>query len=132
MVSGLGAALHGQARRLVEDQDLVVLPQHQAARESHVPRRNRLASLGRRRFGQGRDANLGASREPGVGLDPGAVDSKLAAARQLVDLGLAELGPATSQPAVEADPILAFPDRERLDLAHQAGASVLALQRAGT
>ena len=121
MADGLGATLHREPRRLVEDQHLVVLEQHQAARQLGVAVRDPLALAHRRSLGQRRHTDHGAGDEAAVGLDPAPVDTQLAPPRQLVNLGLAEVGPAPAQPAVQAHAVLRLGDGDQLDLTCPSG-----------
>ena len=119
----LGAALDGQARRLVDGDDLGVLVDHQSPDEADI-----LIGQVRRAFGpvsgfrQGRDPHLGAGRQAAVALHPGAVDADLAGTGQLVDLDIRDMRPAALEPAVQACAVLAGIDGQDLDLAAHAKA----------
>jgi hypothetical protein len=119
VVTGLGAALHRQARGLVQRQHLVVLVEHQRAGEGGVTRRDALALLGGLgRVRERRHAHLGARRQQRVGLDPAAVDADLARAQQLVELDVVQVRPATLEPAVDPAAVLTGVDEEGAHLPH--------------
>ncbi len=118
VADGLGAALHRQARRLVQRQHLLVLIEHQGAGEGDVPIGQPLAALA---FGGGvgqrRHAHLGARGQARVRLGPRAVDPDLAGAGELVDLHVVQVRPAPLEPAVQTHPVLAGGDEQGPDLA---------------
>ncbi len=120
MVGGLGAALHGQARRLVQGQDFLVLVQHQRLGEGDVALGQFLLGVRIGRVGQRRHAHLRASCQLGVGLDPRAVDPDLARAEQLVELDMVQVRPAALEPAVHPDPVLAIVHIEGTNFFHAA------------
>ena len=117
---GLGAALHGEARRLVQRQHVVVLVEHQAAHERAVAaRRAPRAAPSWRRVGQRRHAHLRAGGQPRLGLGARAVDADLAAAGQLLDLDVAQVRPAPPEPAVEPHAVLGVVDGQGAHLGHR-------------
>jgi hypothetical protein len=120
MVGGLGAALHGQAGRLVQRQDLLVLVQHQRLGEGDVALGQRLLLVRIGGVGQRRHPHLAAGRQLGVGLDPRAVDPHLTRAEQLVELDMVQVRPAALEPAVHPDAVLAIVHIERTYFLHAA------------
>ena len=98
-----GPALHRKTGRLVERDDVVVLPDHAGAdhlgvRFGHA----RAVRLGRRRaLGDRRQADGLAGLEAGRRADAAAVDADLALAAHALDPALRHLREAPAQPAVE-------------------------------
>ena len=107
VLAGLGAALDGEAGRLVEHQHLLVLVDHQRAGELGVAVGQDEAFARLRRVGQRRDTDLRAGLQPGVGLGARAVDADLAGAGHALDLDLGQVRPAATEPAVQAHAVFA-------------------------
>ena len=101
MALGAAAALHGQAMRLVEDVDVVVLVEDQVAQE--LARRASLTLTGLTVSGivDRRNAHGLAAGEPRAGRHLGLVDPDLAVADQLLQAPEAELRKMRGEPAVE-------------------------------
>ena len=108
---GAGAALHGQPKRLVEHEHVLVLEQDRPLDQIAVAlgeaqrRGNRRLRLGRLAHDR-RHAQLLAGLQPGIGLHPLAVDAHLARAQQLLEVGIAHVRKMHAEPAVEAQPRL--------------------------
>ncbi len=98
------AALRGQPRRLVEGDDVLVLPDHRLLDHLGIRLGDPGAGhgSGRRRVGQGRDADLLPGLDPGIGAHPAAIDAQLSGAAHLFDSALRKLRKFLFQPAVEA------------------------------
>ena len=96
-------ALRRQARRLVQRDDMVVLPQHRRLNHPRVVTRDTHLALRRGGVGfrQGRHPDLRPRPDPGGGLDPTAIDADLPGAAHLFDRALGDLRKALLQPAVE-------------------------------
>jgi hypothetical protein len=118
VAAGLGAALYGQAARLVERQDLFVLVDHQRARIGRLAGVQLTLGAHGRRLRQGRHADLGAGGEAGVGLGAGAVDADLAGAGQFLEVDVVQVRPAALEPAVQAHARLALIHEQGADLPH--------------
>ena len=116
VLEGLGAALDRQAGGLVEDEDIRVLVEHEAAGEGDVPPLAAPRSPARLLRSERRHPHRRARRKPRVRLGPTAIDPDLARARQLVDLRLAQLRPAPAKPAVEAHAVLGGRDGDQLHI----------------
>ena len=122
MARHAGTALHGKARRLVEDEDLRVLVEQHLAQHIAVV----LAAHGLRRelaFALAVDAERGDAHDlsrfdAGVCLGATAVDAHLAGAQQLLQLHEAEAGIMRLEPAVEPHARLARFDRDLLYACH--------------
>ena len=120
MARGAGAALHGNAVGLVQDQDAFVLEQDHPLDEVAVAlgeperrhhRRPRLCGLA----DDGRNAHLLAGLHAGIGLHALAVEAHLAGAQQLLQIAVADLGKMHAKPAVEAQTSLAARYLDGLD-----------------
>ena len=70
------------------------------------------------RLGQGRHAHLVAGGQARVGLGPRAADPDLAGAQQLLDLSLAQVGPAPLEPTVQPHAVLVRLHRNGEDRLH--------------
>ena len=127
MVMGLGAALHGKAARLVEDEEVAVLVDHHAVEEAALLACQRLdVGLGRIRRtrveGQRRHPDLLLGLQPRAGLGPRAAHPHLARAGQLVEIGECHLRKMDLEPAVKAHPRLVGGDDMALHFGHCARA----------
>ena len=106
MALGSGAALHREARRLVEDDDLVVAVEDRVACSiaSSAGEHAGAAPAALRAVGasERRDADRLARRHPVAGLGALAVDPDLAGAQQLFEPAMGERRIMPPEPAVEA------------------------------
>ncbi len=116
------AALHREARRLVEHDDVGVLVDDEAAHEARV-----LVRDGRRaRAGDGelldvrRQAHDLSRVDARLAVGALAVEPDLALAQQLLDPPLGQAGDAATQPAIEALVGVLSPDFYQFDAAHLA------------
>jgi hypothetical protein len=102
MMRRAGAALHRQARRLVDHQDRFILVQHRGAQFLGIALGHR-ARRGRpgRRGAQWRHAHGLAFRQAQIGLGALAVDPDLAGAQQLLQMAVRDLREMAAEPAVE-------------------------------
>ena len=105
MVDGLGAALHGQASRLVQGQDLVVLIKDQGLGIGNIAARQGLFLARIRGIRQGRHAYLTAGHQMGLSLDPRAIDADLARTGHFLDLDMVQIRPAPLEPAIQPHPV---------------------------
>ena len=98
-----GTALDREPGRLVEDQDIVVLMDHQAAHEAGIDVRNRRGPAARRDIGVdvGRQTDDLSGDDAGLALRALAVEADLALAEQLFDPSLCQAGKTPPQPAIE-------------------------------
>ena len=97
-----GPALHRQPMRLVEHHDAVIAVETMRSSSSASSAGDReAAGLGLRPVRQGRDADLLALQQAGIGLGPLAVHADLAGAQHLLQRALGELGEVAAEPAVE-------------------------------
>ena len=129
-MAGLAAAaLAGDARRLVQRDQVIVAVKHEPAHHLGIGiadpgdrLRGDLAGLG-----QGGHAHLLAGLDPHAALDPTAIDAQLALAAQLFDASLAQMREFPPQPPVE--PLIAFArsHRDRLHPAHAKAARASAM-----
>src|SRR5262249_13154008 len=114
---GFAAALNGEPRRLVDDDDVVVLVDHQASDEVDV-----LAGHARRRARRGlwqRRHTDDLPRLNRIGrLRACAIDAHLPRADELFDLPLAQLRKAAAQPAIEPRFAVIGADLNRLNTLH--------------
>ena len=130
MPLGPGPALHRQARRLVQHDDLVVLVDDQAADLLGVAVRHGrdLARLGWRRRGDaGRQADGLAGLDAILALGALAVDADLAGAQKLLQGAVAQLGEMALEPAVEPQAGLVVDDGSGLDLGVAHGVAAFTL-----
>src|SRR5690606_25163287 len=122
MVEGAGAALGGEAGRLVEHERGLGLA------DDHRPglldlRRSQLAALrpGLAALAAGRHAHDLAGGEAVLGLDPLAVDADLPGARPTRDRGEADLRQVALEPPVEPNAVVVGLDGELADFARGFG-----------
>ncbi len=121
MAFALAAApLRGQPRRLVQDDDVLVLPKHAGLDHLRIRGRDAFGPVGRRGggVGQGGDADGLAGGDPVACLGPRAVDAQLAGAAQLFHRALRHLRKAALQPAVKALLALVLGHGDHLDGGH--------------
>src|SRR5690606_32023889 len=114
-----GAALDGEAGRLVEDEERVVLVQDARAQPCRVRGVDALGCAALRSGPrlvrrQGRDADLLAGTEARARLDAPAIDPDLAGTQQPLQSAVADLREVTAEPAIEADLALVGTDRAGL------------------
>ncbi|MNY30942.1 hypothetical protein D3C86_1650790 [compost metagenome] len=130
MLGRLGAALHGQAVRLVQGDDHVVFIEDQRLGVGHVALGQfvQVAGLARVGLGQRRHAHGGAGGQAVLWLDPRTVDADLAAAGHLLDLDMGQVRPAALEPPIQTDVMLVFSDIEGLDFAAHAPTPVNSLR----
>ena len=105
------AALAGQARRLVQHDDVLVLADDRVLDHLGVAARQPRLRARRLALGQGRHADLHARRDAVRRLHPAAVDAHLPGAAHLFDRALRHLRKAPLEPAVQ--PLLALAPRPR-------------------
>ncbi len=104
---GSAAALHGEAERLVEHEDVLVLVEDHALDAGPIglgkPERRLDARRRRRLLGAHdlRHADIGAGFETLVALDPAAVDAHLSRAQQLLQIRVADIGKVDAEPPVK-------------------------------
>ena len=130
MLGGLGAALHGQAVRLVQGDDHVVFIEDQRLGVGHVALGQfmQIAGLARIGLGQRRHTHGGPGGQAVLRLDPRAVDADLALAGHLLDLDMGQVRPAALEPPIQANVVFVFGDVEGLDFAAHAPAPVNSLR----
>jgi hypothetical protein len=101
-----GAALHRQARGLVDREDVVITVEYRRPQGPGLMLRNRcgraLARWGYCALAQRRNPDLLPRLEPGVGSRAPTLDADLAGAQQLLQPAVAQFGEATLEPAIEA------------------------------
>ena len=120
MARGAGAALHGDAVGLVQNQDAFVLEQDHPLDEVAVAlgepeRRHHRRPRLRRLADHGRHAHLLPGFDAGIGLHAFAVDTHLAGAQQFLQVAVADVGKMHAKPAVEAQAALAARNLDGLD-----------------
>ena len=116
MMRGLGAALHCDARRLVEHEQIVVLVEGDGSKEGTVRLGQRLRCRRcRRSRRQRRHANGLTRGEPCARLGAAAVDPNLAGAQQFLEPAVRQVGVMAPEPAVEPHAVLAGLDRPHFD-----------------
>src|SRR6056297_1825984 len=124
----LAAALHRQARRLVEGNDMVVAVDH--GRPDHllicVRDSRRVAGRGGAGLRQGRNTHLLPFFQTGVGLDPAALDAQFTLAAHLFDAALLDMRKMPAQPALQ--PLIPFARGDRYCLNTTHAHSILASQ----
>src|SRR5690606_4696477 len=106
----LRSALNGEARRLVEREDRLVLVNDGAADHLRILVAHR-ALIDRRRLklrAKRRHTDDLPRREPRIGLGAGAIDPHLAGAQQLLEPPMRERGETLLEPAVEAKAVFLF------------------------
>ena len=117
---GLGAALGGEAGRLVDDDRLRVAVDHHLVDEGDLvlaqPRPLRLRPRGAAARLGGRDPDGLAGLDPVARRGALAVDPKLAGPRPARDEVEAGVGQVALEPAVEADAVIVGRDDELADL----------------
>lgn len=115
------ASLTGQARRLVQRDDMLILPKHRALDHLFIGIGNARGLVPRQRgagIGQGRHAHLLPGLDPRGRLDATAIDAQLARAAHLLDCALTQLRKAFLQPAVQPLTTVIFIDPDGLHMAH--------------
>jgi hypothetical protein len=119
MMRRLGSALHGDARRLVEDEEVVVLVEGDRREKIAVGLRQAASWRWRRRdIGQRRHADSLAVNEPRARLSARAIDPDLPRPQQLLEPAVGKLRVMGLEPAVEAHPVFTGRDVLRLDARH--------------
>src|SRR5262245_55756319 len=117
MMRSLGSALHGDSRRLVKHQEIVVLVERDGGEKGAVGLGQSL--WGRRRRGrrdrQRRNANALTRNKPGACLGAAAVDPDLAGAEQLLESAMRQVSEVAAEPTVEAHAVLASLHCPRFD-----------------
>ena len=123
MPLGARAALHGEARRLVEDDDVFVLVDHQRLDLGGIA----IGDGGdfprlrwRRRRDAGRQADLLPRLDPVLSLDPPPIDTDLPRAQQFLQGSVGQSGEMTLEPAIQPQAGLVVGDGAVLDLAARA------------
>src|SRR6478735_2559912 len=124
MVRGLGSTLHGDPRRLVEHQEIVVLVKRDGGEKRALGLGQRLRRRRRRRRcgRQWWNANALSGGKARTRLGASAIDAYLAGAEQLLKPAVRQVGVMASEPAVEAHAVLArlyCPRFDRRSLRHR-------------
>ena len=114
MALGVGAALHGEPGRLVDDNGPVVAVKDRVAQQCLIARPGmpRSRRRGRRRLGQRRHPDRLAGRDRVAGAGALAVDPDLAGAQQFFEVPVAQPRIMPPKPAVEPAGALRFLDND--------------------
>ena len=113
------AALAGQTRRLVQDDHMLILPQHRVL--DHFGIRRRIADTldhGGRMIGQRRNADGLARHDAVRGLAARGINPHLPSAAHLFHMALGQLRKAALEPFIKALLALGFRDSQKADSAH--------------
>ena len=112
------AALHGEAWRLVQGDDVVVAPDDRRAHHLGIGVRNFRPRVRRGRVGQRRHPHPLTGIEARGRLDAPSVDSHLSLAAKLFDATLRHMREMPAEPAIQALTALVCADGKGLDPAH--------------
>jgi hypothetical protein len=116
MLRGLGAALHGDSRRLVQNEEVVVLVERDRGEEGAVGLGERVLGLRRRgHVGERRNSDGLARSEPRARLGAAAIHPHLAGAQELLEPAMRQRGVMGPEPAIEPHAVFALGDGAGLD-----------------
>ena len=113
--------LGGQARGLVQRDDMIVAPDHSLAHHRGIGIGNARRGhdiIGRSLVRQGRDADGLARLDPAGGFGARAIDTDLTFAAHLFDAPLRDMGKLAAEPAIKALIAIAHGNRQGLNAAH--------------